>query len=345
MRILVTGNLGYIGSVLTEKLETAGNDVVGFDIGYFAECLTSKYQEPKKQIVKDLKYVSDKDLENVEAVIHLASLSNDPLGAFMPELTNKTNYEATIKLATLSKKNKVKRFIFASTQSIYGISKVNEELDEDNSLKDPITAYAITKWKAEQEMMQMADNNFCVSALRPSTVFGPSPRFRADIVFNNLVACAYTMKKIEIWSDGSPWRPVIHVDDVCEAFISCLLAPAKDINKEAFNVGIVGGNYTVRDLAEAAQKSFPNVNLEFLNKTGNDNRTYKVNFNKINSVLKDYFKPKWNLENGGLQLIEYFKSINLSPEDFRGRKTMRLKQLTYLKDNKILNDDLEFYKK
>jgi nucleoside-diphosphate-sugar epimerase len=345
MRILVTGNLGYIGSVMTEKLEDYGHDVVGLDIGYFNDCLTSEYKKPNKQILKDLKYIEEKDIKDIDAVIHLASLSNDPLGAFMPELTNKINYEATIRLANISKKNKIKKFVFASTQSIYGISKTDKELDEDNSIKDPITAYAITKWKAEQEIMLMADNDFCVTALRPSTVFGPSPRFRADIVYNNLLACAYTLKKIEIWSDGTPWRPVIHVDDVCEAFIACLKAHPKDINREAFNVGVKGGNFTVKDLAEAAQKSFANVDLVFLNKTGNDNRTYKVNFDKINTVLKDYFNPKWNLDNGGLQLIKYFESINLTADDFNGRKTMRLKQLAYLKDNEILNDNLEFNKK
>ena len=239
----------------------------------------------------------------------------------------------------MQKKKKVKRFIFASCQSIYGVSKIDKELDEDTSVKDPITAYAITKWKAEQEIMQMANDNFIVCALRPSTVFGPSPRFRADIVFNNLVACAYTSKKIEIWSDGSPWRPVVHIDDVCNAFISCLLAPNEIINKQAFNVGVPGGNYTVKDLAEAAQKCFPEAELVFLNQTGNDDRTYKVNFNKINSALKDYFKPIWNLDNGGLQLVKYFDQINLKPEDFRGKKTMRLKQLTYLKENKFVNSN------
>ena len=228
------------------------------------------------------------------------------------------------------------------TQSIYGISKTDSELQEDSSFKDPITAYAKTKWKAEQEIMQMATDDFCVSALRPSTVFGPSPRFRADIVFNNLVSCAYTSKKIEIWSDGSPWRPVIHVEDVCEAFIACLLAPEKDVNKEAFNVGVPGGNYTVKDLAEAAKKCFPEANLVFLNNTGNDNRTYKVNFDKINTILSKYFKPKWNLNNGGVELINYLKNIDLSQEDFRGKKTIRLKQLAYLKDNDICNDKLKF---
>ena len=232
--------------------------------------------------------------------------------------------------------------IFASSQSIYGVSKIDKELDEDTSVKDPITAYAITKWKAEQEIMQMANDNFIVCALRPSTVFGPSPRFRADIVFNNLVACAYTSKKIEIWSDGSPWRPVVHIEDVCNAFISCLLAPNEIINKQAFNVGVPGGNYTVKDLAEAANKCFPEAELVFLNQTGNDDRTYKVNFDKINSALKDYFKPKWNLDNGGSQLVKFFDHINLKADDFRGKKTMRLKQLTYLKENNFVNDLLEF---
>ena len=341
MRILITGNLGYIGSVMSNIVLNQGHEVIGYDIGYFKDCLTSKDIPVSKQINKDLRKLEESDLENIDCVIHLASLSNDPLGAFMPELTEEINYHATIKLAEIAKK-KIKRFIFASSQSIYGVSKIDKELDEDTSVKDPITAYAITKWKAEQEIMQMANDDFIVCALRPSTVFGPSPRFRADIVFNNLVACAYTSKKIEIWSDGSPWRPVVHIDDVCNAFISCLLAPNEIINRQAFNVGVPGGNYTVKDLAEAAKKCFPEAELVFLNQTGNDDRTYKVNFNKINSVLKDYFKPIWNLDNGGLQLVEYFDQISLMPEDFRGKKTMRLKQLTYLKENKFVNNTLEF---
>lgn len=342
MNILVTGNLGYIGSVLTDKLVNLNHKVFGYDIGYFKECLTSKYLELENQKIKDLRKLEQSDLENIDCVIHLASLSNDPLGAFIPEFTNQINYESTIKLASFSKKMGVRKFIFASTQSIYGISKLNEELDEDNSTKNPITAYAITKWKAEQEIMQMADDSFCVAALRPSTVFGPSPRFRADIVYNNLLACAYTSKKIEIWSDGSPWRPVVHIDDVCDAFIACLNANIEVINKQAFNVGTPGGNYTVRDLAEAAKKAYPNASLKILNKTGNDERTYKVNFHKINSILGEYFKPKWNLENGGDQLIKYFEHINLTEDDFRGRKTMRLKQLSYLRDNNIISNNLSF---
>tara|TARA_Y100000294_G_C8560747_1_gene338994 strand:+ start:986 stop:2020 length:1035 start_codon:yes stop_codon:yes gene_type:complete len=342
MRILVTGNLGYIGSVLSEILQNKGYDVMGYDIGYFKDCITSNYNPVSKQINKDLRKLEKNEIENIDCIIHLASLSNDPLGAFIPELTEEINYNATIRLAEIAKKNNVKRFIFASTQSIYGVSKTDEELDEDSSVKDPITAYAITKWKAEKELMNMADDNFTVCALRPSTVFGPSPRFRADIVFNNLVACAYTTKKIEIWSDGSPWRPVIHVDDVCDAFISCLMAPEDKINKQSFNVGVLGGNYTVKDLAVAAKKCFPDSKLVFFNQTGNDDRTYKVNFKKINTVLKEYFKPIWNLDNGGQQLIKYFKQIKLIKDDFRGKKTMRLKQLTYLKENKFLNDRLEF---
>tara|TARA_Y200000002_G_C22589103_1_gene624372 strand:+ start:12 stop:1037 length:1026 start_codon:yes stop_codon:yes gene_type:complete len=340
MQILVTGNLGYIGSVLTEKLQKLNYDVTGWDIGYFESCLISQYLNLKKQIRKDLRKVDETDIKNFDVIIHLAGLSNDPLGEFMPELTDQINYSATMKLALLAKKNGVKRFIFASSQSMYGISNTELELDEDNSKKEPITAYAKTKWKAEQELMRLADDNFCVVALRPSTVFGPSPRFRSDIVYNNLIGCAFTTKKIEIWSDGSPWRPVIHVDDVCSAFISCLIAPSKDINKEAFNVGAPGGNYTVRDLALAAKECSPESELVFLNKLGKDERTYKINFDKISTVLKE-FKPKWDLIHGGNQLIDFFKKINFSEEDFRGKKTIRLKQLSYLKDKNICNNNLE----
>lgn len=342
MRVFVTGNLGYIGSVLTSILENKGYDVVGYDIGYYDDCLVLNKKKLKNQIISDLRKLKPSELNNIDAVIHLASMSNDPLGEFMPNLTEIINYEATIKLAEISKFLNVKRFIFASSQSIYGISKSSEELDEDDSIKNPITAYAKTKWKAEQAITRMADENFCVTSLRPSTVFGPSPRFRSDIVYNNLLGCAFTTGKIEIWSDGSPWRPVIHVDDVCNAFIACLEAPQNLVNKQSFNVGIQGGNYTVKDLAEAAQRNIKGSELVIQNKTGNDNRTYKVNFKKINSILKDYFKPIWNLESGGIQLQRFFKDIKLDEAMFRGRQTNRLRQLSFLKNTGKLNDKLEF---
>ena len=190
--------------------------------------------------------------------------------------------------------------------------------------------------------MNLASDNFTVCAFRPATVFGPSPRFRCDIVYNNLLACAFTTGNIEIYSDGTPCRPIVHIDDVSEAFIAGLIAPKEIINKVAFNVGIEGGNYTVKEIAVAAQVRVPESKLVFTGKYGKDERTYKVSFNRIYNLLKDFYKPKWYLENGGDQLIDFFNQIDLSEELFRGPTTNRLKQLKHLSEKKILNKDLKF---
>ena len=203
MKILVTGNLGYIGSVLTSKLIEKGFDVTGVDIGYFEDNLVSKYMPVKNQIKLDIRNISENIVDRHDAIIHLASLSNDPLGEFNPNLTNEINNLATVKLAEIAKKVGVKRFVYASTQSIYGISNTSLELDEFESIKNPVSAYAKTKWISEQKIMNMSTDDFIVSAFRPATVFGPSPRFRCDIVYNNLLSCAYTTGKIEIYSDST----------------------------------------------------------------------------------------------------------------------------------------------
>ena len=342
MKILITGNLGYIGSVLTAYLEKDGYEVTGFDVGYYKDNLVLDTKAPKNQILKDLRDVNENDLENIDAVIHLASLSNDPLGEFNPDLTNQINNICTINLAKIAKKVGVKRFIYASSQSMYGISNTSHELDEDKSIKNPITAYAKTKWNSEQEIMSLIDQNFLVCAFRPATVFGPSPRFRCDIVYNNLISCAFTTGIIEIFSDGTPCRPIVHIEDVCSALKSGLMAPKELINGQSFNVGILNGNYTVKQIAEAAQKRNKNSELRFTGKYGKDERTYKVSFKKIYSVLKDFYKPKWDLESGGDQLIEFLNDIKLNEENFRGPKTNRIMQLKHLSSNKIVDKDLRF---
>jgi len=344
MKVLLTGNLGYIGSVLTKALLDKSYDVVGFDTDFYKGSWLYEYNLPIQQLIKDTRDVSIEDLESVDAIIHLAALSNDPLGELNPDLTNAINYRATMKLAKLAKQAGVKRFIYGSSQSMYGISNTDNELEEDNSEKNPQTEYAKTKWEAELELNEMADDNFIVTSFRPSTVFGASPKLRTDIVFNNLVACAYTTGKIEIKSDGTPWRPVIHVKDVSNAFISGLEAPAELLQGQGFNVGIKNGNYTVKDLAEAAQRAVPGSKLTFTGEHGSDARTYRVSFNKILTVLKDYYKPQWNLDKGGKELVDLFKRINFTEQDFRGRKTVRLESIKYLLDQKQLNNNLEWIK-
>lgn len=344
MKILVTGNQGYIGTVLTEILLSKNYQVVGFDNGYYESLEPLPKNKRFKQIKKDIRNISEEDVTDIDAIVHLAALSNDPLGEFDPKLTEDVNFKSTVKLAKLAKKNGIKRFVFASTQSIYGISTSTKELKEDDDNKNPITAYAKTKWKSEIALKKLSSENFTVVCFRPATVFGVSPRLRCDIVFNNFVACAYTTSKIEIKSDGTPWRPVVHIKDVCAAFIAGLEAPERLIQNQSFNVGIKNGNFTVRDLAEAAQRSVPKSKLTFTGEHGKDSRTYKVSFAKIYRILKDYYHPEWDLDKGGKELVKFFKKINFNETMFRGRKSNRLPQLKYLINKQRLDDNL-FWKK
>lgn len=340
MKILVTGNLGYIGSVLIPKLQVLGHEVAGLDSGYFRDCLLSPVQEDFRQITKDIRDVDADDLEGFEVVIHLAGLSNDPLGELVPGLTEEINFQGTMRLASLAKSAGVKRFIYSSSQSMYGVSDSDDELDEDLSNKNPVTAYAKTKWDAELELNKLQSESFLVCSFRPSTVFGVSPRLRCDIVFNNLVACAYTTKKIEIKSDGTPWRPVVHIQDVCSAFIAGLAAPKELVAGRAFNVGIPNGNFTVRQLAEAAQRAVPGSKLVFTGEHGNDSRTYRVSFNRILTELKDYFVPSWDLDRGAAELVQYFNKIEFAETEFRGWKTTRLMQINRLREQGKLDAKL-----
>lgn len=344
MKILVTGNLGYVGTILSEELSHKGYKFIGLDVGYYEDCILGNLKNIKfHQIYKDIRDLEEKDLEGIDCVIHLAALSNDPLGALNEKLTYDINYEATVRLADLSKKRGIKRFVYVSSLSIYGISNTDSELDEYKSKKNPITAYAKAKWMAEQEIHKMNNDNFTVVSLRPSTVFGASNRLRSDIVFNNLVGCAFTTNNIEIKSDGTPWRPILHIKDLCNAIIACIEAPTKIITNKAFNVGIENGNYTVKDIAEAAQKAVPGSKLIFTGEHGGDSRTYKISFNKILNELKDYYKPTWNLKKGGEELVNFFKEVSLEESDFRGFKTNRLECLKK-KMNENLDNNLRFSK-
>ena len=343
MKILVTGHQGYIGTVLVNILAERGYDTVGLDTGYFSDCGLSESNPVVLEISKDVRDVDSGDLANVGAIIHLAALSNDPLGELAPKLTEEINYKSTIRLAELAKSAGVKRFVYASSQSMYGVSNTDSELDEDESPKNPVTAYASTKWEAELVLRRMNSKSFTVTCFRPSTVFGVSPRIRCDVVFNNLVACAFTTGKIDIYTDGSPWRPVVHVRDVCQAFLAGIEAPVELVGGQSYNVGIENGNFTVRDLAEAAQRAVPGSELKFL-KTHTDPRTYRVSFRKILTQLGNFYKPEWNLQRGGEELVDFFKSISFTECDFRGRNCTRLKQLEHLQNSNQLNKSLRWIK-
>jgi nucleoside-diphosphate-sugar epimerase len=335
MKTLITGNLGYIGSVLGDYLVTNGFDVIGLDSGFFQECHIEKIVDIETNL-KDIRDINESDLAGVENIIHLAALSNDPLGEFDRALTFEINYTAAVNLAKLAKSLSVKRFIFASTQSIYGYSNSEEELQEDNSLKNPQTAYAESKWLAEQEILALADSAFQVLALRPSTVFGWSPRLRTDIVFNNLLTMGFFTKKINVHSDGLPWRPIIHVLDVCRAI---KLALESDLTGQSLNLGVIGGNYRVKELAMAASKSLNNIPVIFNTENINDSRSYKVDFNKARQLLQ--FQASMSLEEGAKEIIDKLSLINESKEIFIN-KTNRLAKLKDLLLKNKVKDDLRF---
>ena len=340
--VLVTGDRGYIGSVLTTTLQERGFKVSGLDTGFFEECALGNANDDYPRIKRDIRDVTPQDVAGIDAIIHLAGLSNDPLGELAPNLTEEINFQGTMRLAQLAKQAGVQRFVYASSQSMFGLSDTSSELDEDNSEKNPVTSYARTKWEAELQLNKLVTREFTVVSFRPSTVFGWSPRLRCDIVYNNFVACAFTTGKIEIKSDGTPWRPVVHIRDVCSAFISGLTAPKDLIAGRAYNVGIPDGNFTVRDLAEAAGRSVPGSKVVFTGEHGSDARTYRVSFARILSELKDWYKPEWSLDRGGAELVENFKRVGFTEEMFRGAKTTRLMQLTKLLEQKKIDSNLRW---
>ena len=340
MKILLTGNQGYIGTVLYQYLTQNGYSVTGYDSGYYKDCNLTIIADPKKQISKDIRDVNENDLEGIDIVVHLAALSNDPLGDFDEKITYQINHLSTSKLADISKKMGLKRFIFVSTQSLYGISNTDDELDEVNSKINPLTAYAKSKYLAEQDLLSMADDNFQVCIFRPSTVFGSSPRLRCDIVYNNLLGSAFTLNKIEIKSDGSPWRPVIHIKDVCQAIHAGIVTNSEKINKKIYNIGIRNGNFTVKDIANAANSILPNSRINYTNEHGSDSRTYKVSFSKIFEELNEYYKPDFDLKSGGRELVDYFIKTNFTRESFEGSNTNRLKKLKELVANNKLDNNL-----
>jgi len=298
--------------------------VRGFDSGLFADCTLSEVEAPRDQIWRDIRAIEAVDVEGLDGVIHLAGLSNDPLGELDPSLTQAINFDATVRLGELARNAGVRRFVYASSQSMYGISDSDQALDEDLSEKLPLTAYAKTKWEAELALMSMRAPGFEVTAFRPSTVFGASPRLRCDIVFNNFMACAFTTGSIEIKSDGKPRRPAVHVLDVCEAFIAGLEADASLVDGRAFNVGVADGNYTVRQLALAAQAAVPGTDLVFTGEHGSDSRTYTVGFDRILGELGSHFNPSWDLDRGGAELIRFFRETGFEERHFRGGACNRL---------------------
>jgi nucleoside-diphosphate-sugar epimerase len=342
MRVLLTGHKGYIGTIMSAVLSSAGHSVIGLDSNYFEDCVLGSVRDGSEEIRKDIRDISIDDIKGCEAVIHLAALSNDPIGNLNPELTYEINLNASIRLANLARDAGVKRFLFSSSCSIYGAGKGDDLLDEEAPLT-PITPYAVSKIKVEEALLKMADSDFSPVLMRNATAYGFSPRLRADIVLNNLVAWAFTTGKIRIMSDGTPWRPIIHIEDISRAFLTVLTAEKHLIHNQAINIGGNSENYQVRDLANTVKVIIPNAEIEYAGDGGYDPRNYRVDFGKLNTLFPD-FSLKWNALNGAKELLDAYRSNDLKIDDFLGRKYIRLNQIDYLKSNHLLNEQLRWQK-
>lgn len=326
-RVLVTGHTGYIGQVMVAVLEGAGHTITGCDTGYYEGCDFGSVNNRIPNLSKDVRELNSKDLWGFHAVVHLAALSNDPLGDLDPELTLEINYKASVRLAHLARDAGVERFLFSSSCSMYG-SAGDEILTEAAPLR-PITAYAESKVRTEEQLDKLASRSFSPVYLRNATAYGASPRLRADLVLNNLCCWGYTTNSIRILSDGTPWRPLVHVEDISRAFAAVLEAPTDTIHNRAFNVGSDGENYQVRDLAEIVRQVLPHCQIEYAGNYSPDPRNYRVDFTRITRELPGW-QPRWNARLGAQQLFEACHQNGMVREDFEGWRFTRLNQLKRL---------------
>ena len=340
MNVLVTGTEGYIGARLAPWLIARGHDVTGLDAGFYRD--GTLYLDPiglsqqPRTVCKDLRTLTPADFEGFDAVVHLAELSNDPLGQNRPEITFKINHEGSVRIAQAARQAGVGRLVYASSCSVYGMGAA--DFVDEASPVNPQTAYAQCKALVERDLKPMAGRDFCVVFLRNATAYGPSPRMRFDIVLNDLCALAWTKKKIAMTSDGSPWRPIVHVEDICEAICCALEAPAEAVNGEVFNVGATQENYRVREIAQLIAEVFPGCEVT-TGPPGGDNRSYRVSFEKIATRLPEY-RTRWTARMGAEELRRLFARIEMSPDTYEFRAFTRLKQIKYLQRTGQVDDEL-----
>ncbi|MHC5769147.1 MAG: NAD-dependent epimerase/dehydratase family protein [Nostoc sp.] len=327
MKILVTGTEGYIGSLLAPLLIQEGHEVIGLDTGFYkVGWLYNGTKVTAKTLNKDIRHITTEDLQGVEAVVHMAELSNDPLGQLAPDITYDINHKGSVHIAKLAKAAGVQRFVYTSSCSVYGFA--TEDYVSEESTINPQTAYAKCKALVEQDVKLLADDSFSPTFLRNATAYGASPRMRFDIVLNNLAGWAWTIKEIKMNSDGTPWRPLVHLLDICKAIICTLEAPRDVIHNQIFNVGDTNSNYQVKQIAQIVADVFTDCELSF-GKHDPDNRSYRVLFNKINQNLPG-FKCEWDAQRGAQQLYNVFQQIDMDRGIFESRGFTRLKQLEYL---------------
>jgi nucleoside-diphosphate-sugar epimerase len=341
MRVLVTGHHGYIGSVLTPLLREAGYEAVGLDAGFFEPCLLPG-QDPGPAVPalrKDLRDLTVEDLAGVGAVVHLAGLSNDPLGNLDARLTHEINDAASIRLARLAKEAGVERFLFSSSCSTYGAA--GDDFLDETAAFNPVTPYAVSKVRLEEQLHRLADDAFSPTYLRNATAYGVSPRLRVDLVVNNLVGWAVTSSRVHLLSDGTPWRPIVHVEDICRAFLAVLAAPREAIHDQAFNVGRTDENYRIRELAEMVAGVVPGCEITYAADAGPDLRCYRVNCDKLRRLLPA-FEPRWDARRGIRELVDAYRAAGLTAQEFQGARYIRLKRITELQAQDRLDGELRW---